>query len=103
MIQDAAAPFRHPVRQPAVRRPKTLATALGVAFAGLLLLGGVAYGGASSGVQHVTVHGGDTLWAIAASHYPGDNVQQRIADIEAANHLTGAGLTPGQTLTLPAP
>jgi len=67
-----------------------------------MLVGGVAYGGASSGPQHVTVHSGDTLWAIASSHYAGDDVQARVAQIEATNHLTSPRLSPGQTLILPA-
>ncbi|MBV8194633.1 MAG: LysM peptidoglycan-binding domain-containing protein [Candidatus Dormibacteraeota bacterium] len=85
------------------RRPRILAAALSVAAVALLLIGGVAYGGASSGPQHVTVHAGDTLWGIAASHYPGGDVQSRVQDIEAANHLTGAAISPGEILTLPAP
>jgi LysM domain len=42
------------------------------------------------------------LWAIAGSHYPGDDLQERIAQIKAANHLQSAALSPGEILTLPA-
>ena len=69
----------------------------------MLLLGGVAYGGASSGPQNVVVHSGDTLWAIAGSHYPGDDLQERVAQIKAANHLHSSALSPGEVLVLPAP
>ena len=61
------------------------------------------HGGASGGVNRLTVHQGDTLWRIAAAHYPGDDIQSRVSDIEAANHLGSAQLSPGEILTLPAP
>src|ERR1700732_116905 len=98
MIQDAVPPrsFR---RGRHTKRPRVLAAALGVATATLLLARSVVYGGATSGPERVTVHTGDTLWAIASSHYPGDDVQARVVQIEAANHLAGAGLNPGQILT----
>ena len=102
MIQDAGPPRRYR-RGRASKRPRVLAAALGVAAASLLLAGGVAYGGASSGPQRVTVRAGDTLWGIASSHYPGDDVQSRIAQIESANHLARAELSPGELLNLPAP
>lgn len=79
-----------------------MAAALGLTAASLMLVGGVAYGGATSGPQHVTVRTGDTLWAIASSHYTGDDVQARVAQIEAANHLSSPRLNPGQILILPA-
>jgi len=103
MIQDAIAPHRYSRRGPARRRPRAWAAAAGVAVAGVFLLGGVAYGGASSGPQSVVVHSGDTLWAIAGSHYPGDDLQERVAQIKAANHLHSAALSPGEILVLPAP
>ena len=51
----------------------------------------------------VQVQPGDTLWGIAASHYPGSSIEQSISNIEAANRLNGANIRPGETLTLPAP
>ena len=102
MMYDASAPRRFR-RSRRGRRSKILAAAAATAVAALLAIGGVAYGGASSGPQHVTVHAGDTLWAIAAAHYGSDDVQARVAELEQANHLSGAGLRPGQNLTLPAP
>lgn len=103
-ISDTSAPHRYRRRRtPARRRPRTWAVAAGVAFTTMLAVGGAAYGGATSGPQRVTVHSGDTLWAIAGSHYPGDDVRARVAQLEAVNHLSSAGISPGQTLTLPAP
>ena len=60
------------------------------------------HGGASAGTR-VTVHRGDTLWAIAESQYPGDSTAARVHQIESANHLPGPGLRPGEVLTLPEP
>ena len=102
MIRDAAPPrrFRRGSRS---RRSRILAAAVGVAAAALMLVGGVAYGGATSGPQHVTVHAGDTLWGIASSRYSGDDVQARVAQVEAANHMSSPRLSPGQILILPAP
>ena len=85
------------------RRPRLVAVAAGVAVSALLLIGGVAYGGASSGPQRVTVHSGDTLWGIVAAHYGTGDMQSRIAEVEAANHLGSAAISPGRILTLPAP
>jgi nucleoid-associated protein YgaU len=50
----------------------------------------------------VVVQPGDTLWAIASEHYPGDDVRVRIQDIEAANGLAGPTIREGQTLRLPS-
>jgi hypothetical protein len=49
----------------------------------------------------VTVQPGDTLWTIAAEHYPSDDVQRRVADIELANGLHSPVIEVGQTLELP--
>ncbi|MBV9099942.1 MAG: LysM peptidoglycan-binding domain-containing protein [Candidatus Dormibacteraeota bacterium] len=103
LVRDASAPHRCRRYTPARRRPRAWVVAIGVAFTALVGLGGAAYGGATSGPQHVTVHSGDTLWAIAGSHYPGDDVQARVAQLEVVNHLSGAAISPGQVLILPAP
>jgi nucleoid-associated protein YgaU len=79
------------------------ALVVATAAAGLVVVGGVAYAGSSNTNTHVVVHAGDTLWGIAASHYTGSNIEQSISVIESANHLTGAAIRPGETLTLPAP
>lgn len=50
----------------------------------------------------VTVHPGDSLWAIAAAHTNSSaDVQETIDRIEAANHLSGAQVLPGQHLRIP--
>lgn len=49
----------------------------------------------------VTVQPGDTLWTIAAEHYPSDDVQRRVADIEQANGLSSPRIDVGETLRLP--
>jgi len=97
-----AQPARRHRRSRRSRRSRTLAAAAALATAGLVLLGGVAYGGASSGPQRVTTRAGETLWSIAASHYGGDDVQAKVAQIEAANRLSSPALRPGQVLVLPA-
>jgi nucleoid-associated protein YgaU len=73
------------------------------ATAGLVVVGGVAYAGSANPGDRVVVHAGQTVWAIAEAHYPGTSVEQAVSQIEAANHLTGPGIRPGQTLYLPAP
>ena len=100
-MYDASSPRRYPRRRRS-RRPRLIATAAGIAASALLLIGGVAYGGGSSGPQRLTVHSGDTLWAIAQAHY-GDDVQNRVVEIEQVNHLAGARISPGEVLVLPAP
>jgi hypothetical protein len=49
----------------------------------------------------VVVQPGDTLWSIAAVHYPADDVRIRVQDIENANGLHGPQIQVGQTLRLP--
>ena len=42
----------------------------------------------------------DTLWSIAAHHYPGDP-RDGVWRLEHRNHLLGALITPGMRLVLP--
>ena len=49
----------------------------------------------------VVVQPGDTLWSIAAQRYPGDDVRDRVQDIELANGLQGPQIEAGETLRLP--
>lgn len=42
----------------------------------------------------------DTLWSIAAAHYPGDP-RDGVWKLERRNHLASATLRPGQRLLLP--
>lgn len=76
---------------------------LALVAAALLLGGDTAFGGTSGGVEGVTVHSGDTLWSIAADHYPGEDLRARVDEIIAANHLRSAVLVPGERLALPPP
>jgi nucleoid-associated protein YgaU len=82
------------------RLPALGAGALAALTCGLIL---TVHGGASSAPAHVTVQRGDTLWSIASARYAGDDVQSRVAEIKADNHLVSVALRPGQVLTLPAP
>ena len=102
LVRDAASPHRYLRTRSRGQKARTRLAAVGLAVAGVFVLGGVAYGGATSGPQHVVVHRGDTLWGIASAHYPGDDLQYRVNEIEATNHLAGGVIIPGQALTLPA-
>jgi LysM repeat protein len=66
------------------------------------ILAKVALGGGSQADLTVVVQPGDTLWAIAAAHYPSDDVRSRVDDIERANGLQGPVIQAGETLRLPA-
>ena len=44
-----------------------------------------------------TVRSGDTLWSIAARHYPNSDPREAVYRIEQANHLGQAGLVAGET------
>ncbi len=60
------------------------------------------FGSASSGIETVVVRPGDTIWAIALAHYPGDP-RSRVDEILRLNHLASPLLRPGQSLRIPAP
>lgn len=72
-----------------------LAVLLGFGFAH------VAQGTAPAGYETVVVQRGDTLWGLAAQRYPGEDVRQKVEEIERVNSLNGPGLQTGQTLKLP--
>lgn len=71
-----------------------LAVSLGLAL--------VAHGGTAPVYSTVVVQPGDTVWSIAAEHYPFDDVRARVQDIESANGLGGPIIQVGETLRLPA-
>jgi polar amino acid transport system substrate-binding protein len=48
-----------------------------------------------------TVKPGDTLWAIAVTHYGGDP-RDAIYRLAKRNHLDGSTIVPGQRLLLPS-
>ena len=52
-------------------------------------------------VTSVVVQPGDTLWAIAAAQYPGDDVRARIDEIERLNGLHSPRIDVGEVLQLP--
>jgi LysM repeat protein len=56
-------------------------------------------GSAGKPVRYV-VKPTDTLWSIAAKHYPGDP-REGIWELQKRNHLAGTTLVPGQRLLLP--
>ena len=56
-------------------------------------------GSAGKPVRYV-VQPTDTLWSIAAKHYPGDP-REGIWELQQRNRLTGTTLVPGQRLVLP--
>ena len=79
---------------------RALLVALVVLMVGLSLAR-IAHGGSPAPDTTVVVQPGDTLWSIAASHYPADDVRVRVDDIEQANRLRSPVIEVGQTLRLP--
>lgn len=65
----------------------------------------VAHAGTDAGVytgHQYAVHGGDTLWSIAAREYgPGIDLRRAVYEIRKANSLQASMLRPGERLTLP--
>ncbi len=82
----------------AVRRAVVVAGAVVAIGLGLAV---AAHGGSAPTYTTVVVQPGDTLWGIAAEHYPADDVRIRVQDIEQANRLPGPTIEVGQTLRLP--
>jgi nucleoid-associated protein YgaU len=62
----------------------------------------VAHGGTPAQDVTVVVQQGDTLWSIAAEHYPSDDVRARVEAIERANGLHSPVIQIGETLRLPS-
>jgi nucleoid-associated protein YgaU len=89
-------------RDGGARRLRQWALVVPAVVAMSLVLAKVALGGGSQADVTVVVQPGDTLWAIAAAHYPADDVRSRVADIERANGLQGPAIESGETLRLPA-
>jgi nucleoid-associated protein YgaU len=78
---------------------------LAVLATGAVLLAGIGLAASVHGDTRqpttVVVQPGDTVWSIAAEHYPADDVRIRVLDIEQANGLQGPQIEVGQTLRLP--
>jgi nucleoid-associated protein YgaU len=94
-VQDGA---RHAYPRPQRRRGWGRILVLSAAL--LLATGRLAYGSGPVHSDTVVVTAGDTLWSIAAAHYPGDP-RPHVEAILAANRLSTPSLTPGQALQLP--
>ncbi|HET7420053.1 MAG TPA: LysM peptidoglycan-binding domain-containing protein [Candidatus Dormibacteraeota bacterium] len=73
----------------------------GGAVVGAAIVLAAAAHGDTRAATTVVVEPGDTLWSIAAAHYPSDDVRIRVQDIEQANGLRGPQIEAGQTLKLP--
>ena len=77
------------------------ATVVAAALAGALHAGSGA-SAESPPVPH-TVVAGETLWSIAAEHYPpSEDLRVAIEEIREANGLEGYRIQPGTRLELPA-
>jgi LysM repeat protein len=78
-----------------------LAAVLLLALSVSVSLAVVAHGGTAQDGS-VVVQPGDTLWSIAAEHYPSSDVRARVEDIERANGLHSPVIQVGDTLRLPS-
>jgi hypothetical protein len=67
-----------------------------------LALARVALGGTAPASVTVVVQPGDSLWSIAASHYPGADTRERVDAIERVNGLGSPVIVAGETLQLPS-
>jgi len=98
---DYSAPLRRPRRRRRRRDPRVVVVSLVGSLLALVVLTGSAYGSSPASSRTVLVQPGDTIWNIAAGHYPGEDIRERVAEIEAVNHLPGAFVVAGQDLALP--
>jgi LysM repeat protein len=85
---------------PRPRRRRGWGRVLVLAAALMLVTGRLAYGSGPVPSDRVVVAPGDTLWSIAAAHYPGDP-RPHVEAILQANRLQTPLLAPGQALQLP--
>lgn len=101
-------PHRHPVRL--TRRGRRLAaSAIGALVVGSLGVGAQALatrteaapGMTPASSTAVVVRAGDTLWSIAHSVAPDRDPRDVVAALRARNHLSSAGLRPGERLAVP--
>jgi LysM repeat protein len=109
--QSGAVPASAPTRLRLTRRGRIVFTTLGavplVAWALITVLGsGDAAADAGAELrartfEYVTVHQGDSLWAIAESIAPHGDPREVIDEIIRLNGLDDAMVEPGQRLALP--
>lgn len=104
MIVDASSARTHRRRRSPLRSHRTVWLAVAVATTAAVGFGGEAYGGFDAARPAVVqVRPGESLWSIAAGHYSSGDPRDRVAAIQAANHLQGNVISAGQILVLPAP
>ena len=92
--------LEHMFASPYTRRRFTAISAALLAAA-VLMLGFTPSSPGASRPHPYTVRSGDTLWSIAARHYPNSDPRQAVYNIEHANHLGQAGLVAGERILLP--
>lgn len=72
-----------------------------VACAGALLLSFASPSPGAATPDNYRVRTGDTLWSIAAQHYPNSDIRAAIYDIRQANDLETSTITVDDRLVLP--
>ncbi len=87
-------------RPPQVDAVRRLAIVFGIFCLLAIGLARSAIGGAPGAYETVTVQPGDTVWSIAAQHYPQSDTRAKVGEIERDNSLSGPELHPGQRLKL---
>jgi nucleoid-associated protein YgaU len=85
-----------------IRPIHRVAAVLLLALSVSLGLAVVAHGGTAAQDSTVVVQPGDTLWSIAAEHYPSSDVRAKVEEIERANGLHSPVIQVGETLHLPS-
>jgi LysM repeat protein len=85
---------------PLPRRRRGWGRIVGLAVALMVVTGRLAYGSGPVASDTVVVGPGDTVWSIAAQHFPGDP-RPHVEEILAANHLDSPMVKPGQSLRIP--
>jgi LysM repeat protein len=101
LVRPSAGSVAAPLR---LTRRGVVVLALAVAALAAALLSLAALSAPSTGAGRgqqpatVTVHQGDTLWAIAARVAPDRDPRAEVAQLQRRNHLDGVALTPGQVL-----
>ena len=78
-----------------------MTAAAAVACAGALFLGFASPSPGAAPPEQYRVRAGDTLWAIAATHYPDRDIRAAVYDIRQASDLATSTITVGETLVLP--
>lgn len=80
---------------------RRVARALVVAAVVLIAMTHIALGNQRVRYSVVTVRAGQSLWSIAAGHYPESDPRVTVPAIQRANHLASAMVHSGERLRLP--